>query len=317
MTKESVIVTGGAGFIGSHLVDRLLELGYSVTLVDDFSTGSVFNLETAKLHGSSLNIAHCDITSSDLLAIIQQASPRYIFHLAAQADVRKSLKDPIGDATVNILGSVNVMECARMAGAERLLYAASGGTLYGDPDVALLPLDEEAEHNPLSFYGVSKKGVIDYLKAQKALYGMDYVALALANVYGPRQDPHGESGVVSIFAGKLLAGERCVIYGDGHQTRDFVYVDDVVDAFINAIELGSGETINVASSIETSIDDLYWTVARLAGVTYEAEFLPGRTGEIGRSALSNRKAEKILGWSPKTDLEVGLSQVLSWMGKRP
>lgn len=316
MTKESAIVTGGAGFIGSHLVDRLLSLGYSVTVIDDFSTGSLLNLEQANLYGASLKLVDCDITKGDLLAIMEQASPRYVFHLAAQADVRKSLKDPIGDAAVNILGSINVMESARKVGAERLLYAASGGTLYGDPDVALLPLDEGAVHNPLSFYGVSKKGVIDYLKAQKALYGMDYVALALANVYGPRQDPHGESGVVSIFAGKLLAGERCAIFGDGYQTRDFVYVEDVVDAFIDAIKLGSGEIINVASSIETSVNDLYWTLARLVGVSERAEFLPGRAGEIERSALSIKKAEKILGWYPKTELEIGLGRVISWMGKR-
>lgn len=313
MTNGRVLVTGGAGFIGSHLVDRLLSLRYEVTVVDDFSVGKGSNLESAKSYGEALEVVKCDITDTCLRAVIDASSPKYVFHLAAQADVRKSIADPIYDAKVNLLGSINVIQSAISAGAERLIYAASGGTIYGEPPEDELPIVETTPHSPLSYYGVSKKAVVDYLRAQRAIGGLDYVALALANVYGPRQDPHGESGVVSIFAGNLCNGHDCVIYGDGRQTRDFVHVDDVVEAFVRAIDRGSEEVINISSGQETSVNELYLETSKLANSDLKPTYKDPRKGEVLRSCLSNEKARLVLGWTPKVDIHSGLNSVVNWV----
>ncbi len=316
MSSDTVVVTGGAGFIGSHLVDRLLEHGFDVVVVDDFSSGSVANLEAATRFGSQLKVMRQDITDPTLVEVFENVSPRFVFHLAAQSDVRRSMADPVLDASVNILGSLNVIESSRRLGVERLVYAASGGTLYGEPSLASLPLKETAEHRPLSNYGVSKKAVLDYLTVYREVYGFAFVALALANVYGPRQDPHGESGVVSIFAGNLAAREHCVIYGDGEQTRDFVFVGDVVEAFLRAMNTGAGEVFNISSSTETSVNTLYWEMAKLYGAIEEPTYLPGRPGELRRSCLSNSKAREILSWQPSFALAEGLSKVIEWVGSK-
>lgn len=313
MIDDAVIVTGGAGFIGSHLVDRLLESGFQVTVVDDFSVGSEENLKGAMKFGSQLQIVRQDLTEPELLDIMEKTSPRYIFHLAAQSDVRHSTADPLFDAKVNVLGSLNVIESARRVGVERVIYAASGGTLYGEPEAVMLPLTEAIRHQPLSNYGVSKKVVLDYLAAYKSLYSLGYVALALANVFGPRQDPYGESGVVSIFAGQLVSNQRCIIFGDGNQTRDFVFVADVVDAFLRSMDSGEGEVFNISSSKETSVSELYCTMAKILGSSLEPEFLEGRVGELRRSCLSNSKACEILEWEPKVSLADGLGQVIAWV----
>ncbi|MDA8081995.1 MAG: NAD-dependent epimerase/dehydratase family protein [Actinomycetota bacterium] len=313
MSADCVVVTGGAGFIGSHVVDRLLEIGFKVVVVDDFSAGSMANLEDASRYGSQLQVVQQDIASKDLQLLMERVTPRFVFHLAAQADVRRSMSDPLGDALVNVVGSLNVIESSYRFGVERLVYSASGGTLYGEPDLSLLPLTESARHHPLSNYGVSKKAVLDYLAAYGSLYGMEYVALALANVYGPRQDPHGESGVVSIFAGNLVSDQPSVIFGDGEQTRDFVYVADVVDAFVRSLDAGAGELFNIASSRETSVNELYWEMARLQGSVLEPKYLPGRTGELKRSCLSNQKACEILQWEPTVAMNEGLSRVIKWV----
>ena len=225
------LVTGGAGFIGSNLVDRLLAEDHEVDVVDDLSTGSLRNLAGARALGGALSFHNLDIRSGDLVDLVRHRRPEVIFHLAAQADVRVSVDRPVFDAEVNVLGTIQVLEGARVAGTEKVVFAASGGTLYGEPEGADLPVDEHQPHRPLSPYGVSKKAAIDYLVAYRELHGIEFTALALANVYGPRQDPHGEAGVVAIFAGNLVAGRPCVVFGDGGQTRDYVYVDDVVDAF--------------------------------------------------------------------------------------
>lgn len=316
MSGKRVVVTGGAGFIGSHLVDRLVEAGYLVTVIDDFSTGNMANLKSARDLAPSMEIHNIDLLDPSLTEVMIESSPSYVFHLAAQADVRRSVSDPLHDARVNLLGGVNVVEAARKAGADRVIYAASGGTLYGEPDVTLLPLSESTPHKPLSYYGVSKKGVIDYLFAQSALYGTEFVALALANVYGPRQDPHGESGVISIFAGRLVEKKDCVIYGDGNQSRDFVFVADVVEAFMQSMQLGGCEIVNISSGTETTINQLYWELAQLAGRSEEPVYARFRTGEVQRSCLSNKKAQELLKWTPQVALREGLGEVLDWVATK-
>ena len=242
------LVTGGAGFIGSNLVDRLLVEGHEVDVVDDFSTGSLSNLAEARgSAGRSLTIHHLDITAPAVIELMARRRPELVFHLAAQADVRVSVARPAFDATVNVVGSLNVLEGARQAETERVVFAGSGGTLYGEPADEDLPVRESHPQQPLSPYGVSKKAVIDYLVAYRELHSLEFCALALGNVYGPRQNPHGEAGVVAIFADRVLRDEPVTIFGDGEQTRDYVFVDDVVDAFVRAATRGGGLVCNIGT----------------------------------------------------------------------
>jgi UDP-glucose 4-epimerase len=312
------LVTGGAGFIGSTLVDRLLAEGHAVDVVDDLSTGSLSNLADARAdRNHDLNVHQVDIRSPEVVDLLSRRKPEVVFHLAAQADVRVSVSRPVFDAEVNVVGSLNVMEGARAAGARKVVFASSGGTIYGDPDPADLPVTEAHPQLPVSPYDVAKKVVGDYLHAYRVLHGLEFAALALANVYGPRQDPHGEAGVVAIFAGKLLAGEPCTIFGDGHQTRDFVYVDDVVDAFVRAAGRGSGVLCNIGTATETSVLRLYQVMAAAAGRADAAPtFAPARPGELARSALDPARARLHLGWAPWTTLEAGAGAVLAWFGDR-
>ena len=305
------LVTGGAGFIGSTLVDRLLAEGHEVDVVDDFSTGSLSNLADARANaGRALTIHHLDITAPSLVDLMARRRPQSVFHLAAQADVRVSVARPVFDATVNVLGSLNVLEGARQAESDRIVFAASGGTLYGEPDSDELPVRESHTQQPLSPYGVSKKSVIDYLVAYRELHALEFCALALANVYGPRQDPHGEAGVVAIFAEKLLQGAPVTIYGDGSQTRDFVYVDDVVDAFVRAATRGGGLVCNVGTGQETSVNELLAVMAEQAGVSVTPTLAPARPGELQRSSLDIERAAIQLGWRPWTNLPEGTRAVL-------
>ncbi len=309
------LVTGGAGFIGSALVERLLAEGHRVDVVDDLSTGSLANLADARADRSvDLTFHHLDIGSPELIELMALRRPDVVFHLAAQPDVQVSLERPAFDAEVNVVGTVGVLEAARLAGASRVVFAASGGTLYGDPGSSRLPLRESHPHRPLSPYGVAKKAALDYLVAYRELYRLEFCALALANVYGPRQDPHGEAGVVAMFAGHLVAGEACTIYGTGTQTRDFVFVDDVVDAFTRAAEKGGGLVINVGTGVETSVADLYRTMAEAAGVDRRPVHAPARPGELGRSCLDCSRAAIHLGWKPWTALEEGTAAVLGHLG---
>ncbi len=309
------LVTGGAGFIGSTLVDRLLAEGHTTDVVDDLSSGSLANLADARANPDhDYSFHRLDIRSEALVELIAHRRPEVIFHLAAQADVRRSVAEPAFDAAVNIIGTLNVLEGARAAGSRKVVFAASGGTLYGETDD--LPVRESAPQRPLSPYGVSKKSGMDYLVAYRELQGIEFTSLALANVYGPRQDPHGEAGVVAIFAGLLLAGQPCTIYGDGEQTRDFVYVDDVVDAFSRAATRGDGLLVNIGTGIETSVNQLYLTMATLAGVDTPPRYAPPRPGELKRSALDPGRAAVQLGWKPWTTLEEGTSEVLRWFGRQ-
>ena len=308
------LVTGGAGFIGSTLVDRLLAEGHEVDVVDDFSTGSLSNLADARANaGRALTIHHLDITAPSLVDLMARRRPQSVFHLAAQADVRVSVARPVFDATVNVLGSLNVLEGARQAESDRIVFAASGGTLYGEPDSDELPVRESHPQQPLSPYGVSKKSVIDYLVAYRELHALEFCALALANVYGPRQDPHGEAGVVAIFAEKLLQGAPVTIYGDGSQTRDFVYVDDVVDAFVRAATRGGGLVCNVGTGQETSVNELLAVMAEQAGVSVTPTLAPARPGELQRSSLDIERAAIQLGWRPWTNLPEGTRAVLQYV----
>ena len=307
------LVTGGAGFIGSTLVDRLLAEGNVVDVVDNLWAGSLANLaEARRTYGDQVDFHHLDVRDAALVDLFRRKQPDVVFHLAAQADVRVSVARPLFDAEVNVLGGLNVMEGARQAGVRKVVVASSGGTIYGEPAPADLPVDEAHPQRPVSPYGVAKKVVDDYLYAYRALHGLDFAALALANVYGPRQDPNGEAGVVAIFAGRLLAGEPCTIFGDGEQTRDFVYVDDVVDAFVRAADRGPGTLCNIGTGVETSVNVLYASMARAAGVTDGAVHAPARQGELARSALDPSLAAEVLGWKPTTALDDGTARVLNW-----
>jgi UDP-glucose 4-epimerase len=313
----NILVTGGAGFIGSTLVDRLLAEGHHVDVVDDLSTGSLANLAQARASADhQLTFHQLDIRSPDLAELMIRRRPEVVFHLAAQADVRVSVARPIFDAEINVIGSLNVLEGARTAGARKVVFASSGGTIYGDPDPSELPIKESHPQRPVSPYGVAKKVVGDYLHAYRELHNLEYTALAMANVYGPRQDPHGEAGVVAIFAGRLLAGEPCTIFGDGEQTRDFVYVDDVVDAFARATDRGTGLLINIGTGGETSVNHLYRTMAQAAGVDSPAVNAPARAGELERSCLDPGRAAIHLGWKPWTTISEGTVAVLDYFRNR-
>lgn len=306
------LVTGGAGFIGSTLVDRLLDAGHEVAVVDNLVTGSLANLAAARQRaGDRLRVIELDIRAGELAAVVAAEAPEVVFHLAAQADVRVSVADPRFDADVNVLGSLNVIEAARLAGARKVVFASSGGTIYGEPAPDALPVDESHPQRPVAPYGVAKKVVGDYLFAFEQLHGLAWAGLALANVYGPRQDPHGEAGVVAIFAGRLLSGQPCTVFGDGEQTRDFVYVDDVVDAFVRAADRGTG-IINVGTGEETSVNALYQAMADAAGVADPPVHAPARAGELERSSLAIGRAAAELGWSPQVDLATGTRAVLDW-----
>lgn len=305
------LVTGGAGFIGSNLVDRLLAEGHAVDVVDDLSSGRLANLADARSERDHRFRFHqldiCDPKASDL---IERCGPDVVFHLAAQIDVRVSVSDPLLDARINVIGTLNVLEGARRAGSDKVVFASSGGTIYGAVDPEDLPVTEAHAQHPVAPYGVSKKVATDYLYAYRELHQLEYTSLALANVYGPRQDPHGEAGVVAIFAGRLLAGEQCRIFGDGEQTRDYVFVDDVADAFVRAAERGSGLLCNIGTGVETSVNELYATMAANAGVQDGAEHAPARHGELERSALDAGRAELHLGWRPFTSLADGTARTL-------
>jgi len=312
-----VMVTGGAGFIGSNLVDRLLAEGHVVDVVDDLSSGSLANLATARAgRAHEMSFHQLDVRSGELVEMIARRRPEVIFHLAAQADVRVSVNRPVFDADVNILGTLRVLEGARALDSGRVVFAASGGTLYGEPDVADLPVREAHAHRPLSPYGVSKKAAIDYLVAYRELHSVEFCALALANVYGPRQDPHGEAGVVAIFADRLLRGEPVTIFGDGEQTRDFVFVDDVVDAFVRGATRGGGLLLNIGTGRELSVNELARVMADRAGAATSPTYAPARPGELQRSALDPERAGIHLGWTAWTELAGGVQSVLDHVRSR-
>jgi UDP-glucose 4-epimerase len=304
------LVTGGAGFIGSNLVDALLARGDEVTVVDDLSTGRRVNLDGALANGAEL--VELDIRDREGLAELAAArGPERIFHLAAQIDVRKSLADPAFDAAVNVGGTANVLDAARAAETPRLVFVSTGGAIYGEGEGKQLPLGEATPVAPMSAYGQSKFAAEGYLGLYERLYGVSGIALRLGNVYGPRQDPLGEAGVIAIFCGKLKSGERPLIFGDGTQTRDYIYVGDVVAAALAAAESEATEPVNIGTGRETNVLELVETLGRLSGSDgFEPEFAPPRTGEVQRISLDASRAEALLGWAPTKSLEEGLRQTL-------
>jgi UDP-glucose 4-epimerase len=309
----TVLVTGAAGFVGSHVCDRLLAEGRRVIAVDDLSTGRIANLGEARSYGKDFSFEHLDIRADALASLFERHQPEVVMHLAAQASVTVSSQDPRKDADVNILGTINVLRCALASGTRKIVYAASGGTVYGEQ--RRLPAKETAAPagRPLSAYGVSKKAAGDYLALYQRFNAIEHTQLALANVYGPRQDPTGEAGVIAIFAGKMLKGERLTIFGDGNQTRDYVFVADVADAFSRAIDRGSGRLMNVGTGLETSVNLLHRMLAEICGIEEDPDFGPLPPGEVRRIALDATLAERELGWRPWTHLEDGLGETVAFM----
>jgi UDP-glucose 4-epimerase len=309
----SFFVTGGAGFVGSHLCDRLLAEGHRVVAVDDLSTGRIANLSEARGYGKEFTFFNMDLRAEGLLPLFERHRPEVVMHLGAQPSVAASMDDPMHDASVNVMGTLNVLECARRTGVRKLVYAASGGTLYGD--ARKLPAKETAlgGARPVSPYGISKKVPIDYLAFFERYHGIEWTALALANVYGPRQDPHGESGVIAIFASQMLAGQTPTIFGDGNQTRDYVFVDDVVHAFALAVDRANGRLVNVGTAVETSVNGIYRMLAEIVGFAREPARGAARAGDLRRNALDISLAADVLGWRPWTHLEDGLGETVAFL----
>lgn len=309
-----VLVTGGAGFIGSNLVDRLLVEGHEVTVVDDLTTGKLANLSRARRDvGRPLSFLRLDITSEALDRTVARARPEIVLHLAAQIDVRRSVADPVHDAMVNVIGTVRLLEACRRHGVEKIVFTTSGGCIYGEPPANVLPVPEHYEGHPHSPYGASKRGVEEYLYTYEVLCGLRWTSLALGNVFGPRQDPAGEAGVVSIFGRRMLEGRPVSVYGDGEQTRDFVFVDDVVEAFVLAMKSGDGLRCNIGTGKQTSVNELFALLADLSDYPHLAEYAPARPGELQHIALDISRAKAELGWQPQVSLREGLSATLDWL----
>jgi UDP-glucose 4-epimerase len=305
------LVTGGAGFIGSNLVDALLARGDEVTVVDDLSTGRRGNLDGAIAAGAQL--VELDIRdAAGLTELMSEAQPQIVFHLAAQIDVRRSIEDPAYDAAVNVGGTANLLEAMRTAGSSRIVFVSTGGAIYGEGEGQQLPLDESTPIAPLSAYGQSKFAAEGYLALYERLYGLSGVSLRLGNVYGPRQDPLGEAGVIAIFCGRLRAGERPTVFGDGKQTRDYIYVGDVVAAALAAAESSFSGPVNIGSGIETDVLELARLLAEIDGAEgFEPELAPARPGEVQRISLDAGRAERELGWRATTSVADGLRLTLA------
>jgi len=304
------LVTGPAGFIGSTLVDRLLADGHSVVGVDDLSSGRIANLEKAHQH-PDFEFAKANIVEADLIGLLAESQPEVVFHLAAQIDVRQSVADPQFDASVNVVGTVRLAEAARRAGVRKIVHTSSGGSIYGTPPT--YPTSEAVPTDPASPYAAGKVAGEVYLNTFRHLYGLECSHIAPANVYGPRQDPHGEAGVVAIFAQALLSGNPTKVFGDGSNTRDYVFVDDVVDAFVKASgQAGGGQRFNVGTGVETSDRQLHSAVAAAVGAPDDPEFHPPRLGDLKRSCLDISRAEQVLGWRPQVMLDDGVAQTVAF-----
>lgn len=304
------MVTGAAGFIGSTLVDRLLADGHEVTGLDNLATGKVANLEAAEANAKFAFVKD-DIVEADLDAVVAEYSPEVIFHLAAQIDVRHSVADPQFDSSVNVVGTVRLAEAARKAGVRKIVHTSSGGSIYGTPQQ--IPTSETVPTDPHSPYAAGKVAGEIYLNTFRHLYGLECSHIAPANVYGPRQDPHGEAGVVAIFAQALLSGRSTKVFGDGGNTRDYVFVDDVVEAFVRASGPdGGGQRFNVGTGVETSDRQLHSLVAAAAGAPDDPEFHPPRLGDLRQSCLDVGLAKRVLGWEPRVPLADGIRRTVDF-----
>jgi UDP-glucose 4-epimerase len=305
-----IMVTGGVGFIGSHTVDALVAGGgHQVSILDNLSTG-----KRAQINPRA-SFTQADLRDAAAIkATVARERPEVIVHLAAQMDVRRSVSDPSFDAEVNLVGFLNLMEAGRRHGLKRVIFASTGGAIYGEQE--MFPCDEEHPRRPVSPYGVAKFATEAYLFFYQVQYGIDSVALRYANVYGPRQDPHGEAGVVAIFCGRILAGQPCTIYGDGGQTRDYVYVGDVVRANLAAIESSAAGAFNVGTGVETDVNQLYAALVAAAGSKTPPSYGPARPGEQRRSVISAARARRELGWWPQVTLQDGLARTFNFFKER-
>lgn len=298
-----ILVSGGAGFIGSNIVDAYIRHGHTVAVVDNLSTGLSENLN------SDAQFYQADIRNSqEISKVFDDFKPQIVNHHAAQIDVRKSTSDPFFDADVNIIGSLNIMKASAEHHVTKLIYASSGGAVYGDPEY--LPADERHPIRPIAEYGVSKHIVEHYLYVYGSNYDLNYSVLRYANVYGPRQNVHGEAGVIAIFIGKLLSGEQPTIFGDGNATRDYVYVEDVVRANVLALDHGDRTIINIGTGIETSVNAIFSLISNTVRSSIPPAYESARVGEISRTFLSNHLAEKLLGWKPLTTIEAGIQKTV-------
>lgn len=299
-----MLVTGGAGFIGSHLTDKLIQQGNEVVVVDNLSTGRKENLNRkAKFY-------KLDIRSPRLVKVFKKARPEVVFHLAGHVNVRESVNNPVADAEINIIGSLNVLENCRKFGTRKIVFASSGGAVYGG--IGAIPAIEEQKENPESPYGAAKLAIEKYLYFYEKNFGITYVALRLANVYGPRQNPKKEAGVTAIFCYKMLQNQDIIINGDGKQTRDFVFIDDVVKAFLLAVKEGKRGVFNIGTGKETSVRELFASIKKLTGFSGKILYGPAKKGEQSRSCLDYSKAERKLNWRPEYTLEEGLRKTVEW-----
>jgi UDP-glucose 4-epimerase len=301
-----VLLTGGAGFIGSWVADALIADGNEVFIVDDLSTGKIENIP------KDANFVKADIRDRDRLEkIFEDFKPEVINHHAAQMNVRNSVEDPVFDAQVNIIGTINLLELSMKYETKKFMFASTGGAIYGEPEV--IPCAEDTLPAPISPYGISKYAVEQYLNYYKTVHDLSHVVLRYSNVYGPRQNPHGEAGVVAIFCNRIKCDNPCEIFGDGKQTRDYVYVEDVARA--NILSLNAKDVIlNIGTAIETSVNDVVRKLKRVTNRDVQVVYTPRRSGEVDRIALEITLAEKLLGWSPRVNLEDGLSKTWEWFG---
>jgi UDP-glucose 4-epimerase len=307
--KKSILITGGAGFIGSTIADLFVASGWDVAVLDDLSSGKRENVP------AGARFYPVDVRSAAVHEVLAKEKPAVVCHHAAQIDVRRSMADPRFDADVNVGGLLNLMQAAVAAGSvEHVLFASSGGATYGDTDV--IPTPEAHPQQPVSHYGAAKAASELYLGVYRASYGIPYTALRYSNVYGPRQDPHGEAGVVAIFCGRLLEGRPCSVYGDGKQTRDYVFAGDVARANLRAAETRYAGPLNVGTGVETDVVQLYGHLARAAGVSRPPEFGPARLGEQKRSCIDPSAAAKAIGWRPEVALADGLARTFEWFKAR-
>ncbi len=306
---KRILITGGAGFIGSTVADLFLEAGWDVAVLDDLSSGKRENVP------ARARFYPCDVRSAAAAEAVLAERPAVVCHHAAQIDVRRSMSDPRHDCDVNLGGLLNVMQAALRAGSVRqVLFASSGGAMYGETE--RIPTPEDEPPRPVSHYGAAKSASELYLGVYRAVHGIPHAALRYANVYGPRQDPHGEAGVVAIFSGRLLDGKPCTIYGDGRQTRDYVYVGDVARANLLAAERGHAGALNVGTGVETDVNRLHQLLARVAGVERPALHAEARAGEQRRSCIDPSAAARALGWRPEVALEEGLRRTLEFFRAR-
>ena len=304
---KTALVTGGAGFIGSHLVDRLLGLGHRVVVLDDLSSGRLANLP------NRINFHHSDINEANLDETFSRENPQLVFHLAAQVSVATSMRNPLMDAEANILGTIKLLEASRRHGVEKFIYFSTGGALYGDPEC--LPCTEDHPIRPLSPYGLAKSVCEKYLELYNKMFMLNYASLRYSNVYGPRQDPHGEAGVIAIFSQAMLEGRQPVIFGSGEQERDFVYVQDAVDAALLALNDNVTGAYNIGTGKSASVNDIFEKLSTIYRYRKTPLRSPARLGDVQKISLDSQKSLREMGWRPKTSLDEGLQLTADYFKK--